>query len=98
LCNQGTFGEGNTTAFALSHLTNSTTVGGVTGGGSLDIESFTLSNGWTLNIPKTAIMRSGDNIIGKSISNGIAPDIFIDDDRATIDKDEIIEKALELLR
>jgi len=79
LCNNGTVGEGNVTAFALSHLDSCTVVGDVTGGGNLDIESFTLSNGWVLNIPKTTILNSD----GNSIGNGLGPDILIDDDPAT---------------
>lgn len=94
LCNRQTFAEGNVSAFAFAQLPNCTIIGDRTGGGNLDLESFILSNGWLLNLPKTTIL----DLDGNSIGNGIAPDIFVNDDPATTDKDEIIEKALELLR
>lgn len=94
LTNRRTYGKGHELAYLLSLLPNTTLVGDSTGGGNSEKQRITiLPNGWALRVPVECIVDTE----GKSIVIGMNPDIFIDDDPATTDKDEIIEKALELL-
>jgi len=93
LCNRETYGGSNRTVYAMSKLSNVTVIGDRTGGGNISVRTFMLSNGWLLNIPAGTIF----DLDGNSLQSGFDPDIFINDDPATTDKDEIIEKALELL-
>ena len=90
LVNKHTENDGNTAAY---FLTNHTLVGARTGGGNMDICAVALSNGWVLSIPRGTLLLED----GTGIAEGFDPQILINDDTATTDKDEIIEKALELL-
>jgi len=92
LCNRQTFYEGNKLAYAFSKIPNCTIIGDYTGGGAELLRTVLLPNSWSLTVPR-ATLRDNDEYI----SEGFAPDIFIDDDPMTTDTDEIIEKALELL-
>lgn len=90
LVNQHTMNDGNTAAYLLARHT---LVGARTGGGNMDICAVALSNGWVLSIPRGTLLLED----GTGIAEGFDPQILINDDPTTTDKDEIIEKALELL-
>jgi len=93
LCNRETYGGSNRTVYALSHLPNVTLVGDRTGGGNMDVRTTILPNGWLLHVPALTLF----DLEGGLISEGFDPDIFVNDDPVTTDKDEIIEAALDLL-
>jgi len=90
LVNQHTVNDGNTAAYSIIRRT---LVGDRTGGGNTDICAVALSNGWVLSIPRGTLLFED----GTGIYEGFDPQILINDDPTTNDKDEIIEKALELL-
>jgi len=93
LCNRATYSGSNRTVYALSQMPDVTIIGDRTGGGNVGIRSTGLPNGWFLKLPKGTVFDTD----GIPINQGIDPNIFINDDPTTPDKDEIIEKALELL-
>lgn len=93
LCNRETYAGSNRTVYGLSTLPDVTVIGDRTGGGNIDLLTISLPNGWFLKLPKGTVFDTD----GIPINRGIDPDIFINDDPTTTDKDEIIERALELL-
>lgn len=93
LCNWKTSFWASELVYFFSQLSGCTLVGDHTIGGNFMATTTYLANGWVLNIPTTTII----NLDGQSIGEGIAPDIYINDDPATTDVDEIIEAAIDLL-
>jgi len=82
----------NTLAYYFSSIPNVIFIGDTTGGGNMGFQPLLLSNGWLLEVPTLTFFDVDDN----TIYGGFEPDIPVDDDPATTDKDEIIEAALDL--
>jgi len=93
LSNLNTVGGANLAAYLLTRDGTYTHIGDTTGGGNTDICTVALSNGWLLSIPRGTLFLED----GTGIDEGFAPHVLVNDDPTTTDKDEIIEKALELL-
>jgi len=96
LINYQMFATNKYDAFRTAELSNTTLMGTSIGSGNFH-PSFTssiLPNGWLLSIPERAIFDTQGNSIGL----GIQPDIYVEDDTATTDIDEVIEAALDILR
>jgi len=92
LIDNDVIGYENTLAYYFSYIPNVIFIGDTTGGGNMHVRIFLLSNGWVLEVPTLTFFDVDDN----TIYGGFEPDIFVDDDPATTDKDEIIEAALDL--
>jgi len=92
LCNRQTFYEGNKLVYAFTKIPDCTIIGDHTGGGADRVKTILLPNSWSFAIPVGNLIDDD-----KYISEGFDPDVLVSDDPMTTDKDEIIEKALELL-
>ena len=91
LVNRRCYSATNTFACAMKQAPRCTLVGDTTGGGGGLPLSYELPNGWLIRFSSVRMTDIDDN----SIEQGIAPDIRVS--LKSDDKDELIEKAKEII-
>lgn len=92
LVDRGTYSAGSFTSLATKALSNVMLVGDTTGGGLGLPNGGQLPNGWTYRFSVTQAMTLD---LDPSYENGVPPDILVDFDWTNLEKDEIIERAIE---
>ena len=92
LCNRMSYSATNFFVSIMRYADHSTIVGGVSGGGGGMPMSYEMPCGWTVRFSSVR-MYDRDK---KDIEQGIQPDFLVN--MANADKDNIIEKAIELIK
>ena len=91
LCNRRSYSATNSFINAMRYADNAIIIGGVSGGGGGMPMSYELPCGWTVRFSSVR-MYDRDK---KDIEQGIKPHVLVD--LVSPDKDDIIEKAIELI-
>ena len=94
LVDRGTYSAGSFTSLATKALDNMTLIGDTTGGGLGLPNGGQLPNGWTYRFSISQALtldKSAD------YENGIPPDIHILFDWSNLNRDEILERAIQEL-
>jgi len=91
LCNRRTYSAANFFVSIMRYAQRSAIVGDRSGGGGGMPLSYELPNGWLIRFSSIRMMDREQ----KSIENGILPQIKVDDNEQTTDKDEIIEAGID---
>ncbi len=91
LCNRKSYSATNFFVSSMRYTSNCTIIGGITGGGGGMPVSYEMPNGWMIRFSSIRMLDRNKN----SIEDGIEPDIKID--LTSNDKDDIIEKAIEIV-
>jgi len=94
LCNRHTYSAANFFVSIMRYAHRSAIVGDVSGGGGGMPLSYELPNGWLVRFSSIRMVDRDQ----QSIENGIRPQLKVDDDEQTADKDEIIEAGIEWIK
>ncbi|MBO4519463.1 MAG: hypothetical protein J5704_05430, partial [Paludibacteraceae bacterium] len=92
LCNRRSYSATNMFVNIMRYADNALIVGGTSGGGGGMPMSYELPIGWTVRFSSVR-MYDADK---KDIEQGIEPDVLVN--MVSTDKDDIIEKAIELIK
>lgn len=92
LCNRRSYSATNSFVNMMRYADNATLIGGVSGGGGGMPMSYELPCGWTVRFSSVRMYDAEK----KDIEEGIIPDVLVN--MMSTDKDDIIEKAIELIR
>ena len=94
LTDRGTYSSGSLLAIATKALPNVFLVGDTTGGGLGIPNGGQLPNGWTYRFSITQTLTLEKKL---DYENGVPPDIFIQFEWNDLEKDEILERAIDEL-
>jgi len=94
LTDRGTYSSGSLLAIATKALPNVSLVGDTTGGGLGISNGGQLPNGWTYRFSITQTLTLDKK---PDYENGVPPDILIQFDWSDLEKDEILERAINEL-
>ena len=94
LTDRGTYSSGSFTCLATKALENVILVGDTTGGGLGLPNGGQLPNGWTYRFSITQALTLD---LDPSFENGVPPDVFAQFDWGNLQKDEVLEKAIDEL-
>lgn len=92
LIDRGTFSAGSYTALGAKAIPNMILIGDSTGGGLGLPNGGQLPNGWTYRF---SITQTLDLNLNNEYEDGVPPDIYAYLDRTNLEKDEVIERALD---
>jgi len=92
LVDRGTYSAGSFTALATKAIPNITLMGDTTGGGLGLPNGGQLPNGWTYRFSVTQTL---DLNMDNTSEQGVPPDIKVALDRTVLDKDEVIDRAIQ---
>ena len=92
LCNRRSYSATNSFVNMMRYADNATLVGAISGGGGGMPMSYELPCGWTVRFSSVRMYDAQKN----DIEDGIVPDVLVT--LTSTDKDDIIEKAIELIR
>ena len=96
LTNRDVYSTANMFASFMKEVPNATLIGGITGGGGGQPNTYYLPNGWAITMSAT---RMTLNVNKVHIDGGVEPDIYVtitEEDKAN-KVDSILEKAIEVL-
>ena len=91
LCNRRSYSATNLFVSLMRYAKHATIVGGISGGGGGMPMSYELPCGWTVRFSSVRMYDREKN----DIEQGIEPDVLVT--MQSTDKDDIIEKAIELI-
>lgn len=92
LCNRRSYSAANSFINMMRYADNATIVGGISGGGGGMPMSYELPCGWTVRFSSVRMYDAYKH----DIEQGVAPDVTVN--MVSKDKDDIIEKAIELMQ
>jgi C-terminal processing protease CtpA/Prc len=95
LIDRGTYSSGSLMALATKALPHASLMGDTTGGGLGIPNGGQLPNGWTYRFSITQTLTLDKQ---PDYENGVPPDIMVQFDWNDLERDEILEKAIEELR
>lgn len=93
LTDRGCFSATTTFCYAVDPIQNVTFMGQRTGGGSGSLSDGFLANGWHWSLSTSEFI----DLKGRHLDNGFEPDISVAFDPNNTSKDEVLEKAIEVL-
>jgi C-terminal processing protease CtpA/Prc len=91
LCNRRSYSATNSFVSLMRYADDATIVGGVSGGGGGMPLSYEMPCGWTVRFSSVRMYDREK----KDIEQGITPDVTVT--MTSTDKDDIIEKAIDLI-
>ena len=91
LCNRRSYSATNLFVSLMRYAQNATIVGGISGGGGGMPMSYELPCGWTVRFSSVRMYDRDKN----DIEQGVTPDVLVT--MQSTDRDDIIEKAIELI-